>query len=323
MKRMSYNKMYLIACAVVLLLCTYPVAMGIKVIVQVAQSGAIPVEEYPKYIIPYTPIALALLVGVVLLPLFRKMKAKKALFYGSAAALTVFFIAEWLMETKILVQTTELVPLESWQMSLCYVPPEMYETRTWEAVDILLGGYSPAFKLHFYLISVVIVISVLNCIYGFAHMARTGNYDKKKALTVQAATSAAFLGMCIWACFTAFYRTGEITVSALSAVLMSVFFILLGVTVGVSVGAFTLHKKRLLSVGAPALTAVLVTVFMYVGEMILLSGNLYRFGSGFLFSGLGALVLAPVDLLVIAAAGGITALISAALQRNKRIVAEE
>ena len=210
----------------------YPLCMGISVIAKMAQKGAVPIEEYPKYIIPYTPIAIALIVGVLLIPLFQRLSRKLDLLFGSITSVAVFFLAERIMETKVLVQAQGLVVLESWQMALCYVPPEMYETRTWEAVDVLLGGYSPAFKIHFYLISVVIIVSLLNCFYGFAKMILTEDNSRKKALSIQTITSVAFLGMCIWACFTAFYRTGEITVSPLSAVLMAVFFALLGITMG-------------------------------------------------------------------------------------------
>ena len=45
---------------------------------------------------------------------------------------------------------------------------------------------------------------------------------------------------------------------------------------------------------------------MYIGEMLLLSGNLYRFGSGWFFDGLGVLVLAPADILVILVSGAVT-----------------
>ena len=92
----------------------------------------------------------------------------------------VFFAAERYLETKVLVQTVVEVPLEGWQMALCYIPPKEYETRTWEAVDVLLGGYSPAFKLHFYLISVVIIVALLNSIYGFAKIIRTGENKRRK-----------------------------------------------------------------------------------------------------------------------------------------------
>ena len=55
---------------------------------------------------------------------------------------------------------------------------------------------------------------------------------------------------------------------------------------------------------------------MYIGEMILLNGNLYRFGRGFLFEGLGKLVLAPADLLVIITSGAVTWLICRLLNKS-------
>ena len=73
--------------------------------------------------------------------------------------------------------------------------------------------------------------------------------------------------------------------------------------------------KRL-SVALPTGIAVLSAILMYVGEMILLSGNLYRFGHRLLFDGLGKLVLAPIDIFVVAASGCITAWISCLLNRN-------
>ncbi len=309
MKDKSYRKFYLFSLAGVTALSAYPIYMGILAVNEMLRNGAIPMERYPKYIIPYTPISVALILGVLLLPLFQKLGKRLDLVCGGALSVGIFFLFERLMETNILVQTTEVVPLEGWQLSLCMVPPRQYETRTWEAVDVLLGGYSPAFKLHFYLISMVLILSLLNSFYGFSNMIRSKDNTRKKILTLQTITAFGFLGMCIWACFTSFYRGGELTVSALSALLMSVFFALLGVTVGVFAGSFTLGKSRKTAILLPAVLASLVTLLMYTGEMILLHGNLYRFGSGFFFDGLGGIVLAPVDLLIIVISGIITALL--------------
>ena len=314
MKDSKYRSYYLFSLLGVIAASAYPLYMGISVLMKIIRDGYVPLEEYPKYIIPYAPIAVSLIAGVLAIPLFQKLSRKLDLLFGAGLSIAVFFFSERFMETKVLVtkvlgQAQDFVSLESWQMSLCYVPPEQYETRTWKAVDVLLGGYSPAFKMHFYLISVVIVLSLLNCFYGFAKMIRSGDYGRKKALTIQAATGVVFLGMCIWACFTAFYRTGEITVSPLSAVLMAVFFALLGVTAGVFVGSYTLGKRKLFSQTVPSVTAILVTIAMYIGETILLSGNLYRFGTGFLFEEFVNLALAPIDLIIILASGAITFLI--------------
>ncbi len=309
MKDTKYKRYCLFSLAAVIAASVYPLHKGIRVLVNMAQNGAVPLEEYPKYVIPYAPVAFAVVIGVLLIPALQKVTQKRDMLYGSLVSIAVFFAAERIMETKILVQTTEPVLLESWQMALCYVPPEQYQTRVWEAVDVLLGGYSPAFKLHFYLISVVIILSLLNVIYGLVRVLCDGETARKKPLTVQAVTALAFLGMCIWACFTAFYRTGELTVSPLSAMLMALFFVLLGVTVGVFAGSLLLGKKTALSIVLPALAAVVITAAMYAGELILLSGHLYRFGSGFFFDGLDALVLAPVDLLVILLSGAFTAVL--------------
>lgn len=310
----KYRKFYIVSSIGVILASCYPIFMGIQVVVEMLRNGAVPLERYPKYVIPYTPAAIALILGVLLIPVFQHLSEKRSFLWGAVFSMGIFFMAERLMESKILVQTEEAIPLESWQMALCYVPPEQYQTRTWDAVDILLGGYSPAFKLHFYLISAILIVSLLNCFYGFAQMIRLEDYRRKKALTSQAVTSLAFLGMCVWACFTSFYRTGEITVSALSAVLMAIFFVLMGVAAGVFAGSFTLERDSRLSVLFPAILSALITSAMYVGEMILLNGNLYRFGTGFFFTGIGSLILAPVDLLIILISGCGTALICRAVK---------
>lgn len=303
-------RFYLASIALVTAVSLYPVCMGIHVAGEVLRYGAVPMDNYPKYIIPYTPISIAVILGVLLIPVLHKISEKRNFLWGAVVSTGIFFVAEILMESKILVQAEELVRLESWQMGMCYVPPEQYQTRPWKAVDVLLGGYSPAFKIHFYIISVVIILSLLNCFYGFYHMVRLRDYTKKRVLTIQAVTGISFLGMCIWACFTSFYRTGELTVSAISSSLMIAFFVLLGVTVGTFASSFTLGKNWKLSVLLPAALSAATVLAMYIGEMILLSGNLYRFGTGVLFDAVGALVLAPADLLAILVSGSITALVS-------------
>lgn len=315
----TFRKYYLFSLLGVLLASCYPIYMGISVIVDMIRYGTVYAENYPKYIIPYTPIALALLVGVALIPVAIKYFKRYALLFGTVISTVLFFVFEFILERTVTVTRTVtdiFSTLEDWQMYMCYVPPNSFEERTWTEVDVLMGEYSPAFKLHFYIISIVLIISILNCFYGFAKMIHTGDKSRRKSLVIQSAASGAFLGMCIWACFTAFYRNGDIQVSALSAVLMSVFFVLFGVTVGIYIESFTLNKKPLLSVWLPSVSAAVATLVMYIGEMILLSGHLYRFGDGFFFAGIPGIVLAPVDIVVILGSGVMTAII-ASFVRNK------
>lgn len=305
-KQWKFRLYWLITLVGTLAVSAYPIYMGIKVLRSMAMYGFVPQAKYPKYIIPYTPVAIAVIVAVCLMPLLVEKVKKYSLFVASGIALVVFFVTELLFEQKIIVNGVLSAKLERWQMFMCYVSPETYQTRNWRAVDVLIGEYSPTFKIHFYMISVVLILTILNCLYGFGQMVRSGNCKKLKALVIQSAGTALFLGLCIFACFTAFFRDGELLVSTVSAVLMGVFFSLLGVTVGTYVGSFLLGKKKGLSVGVPAAVGAVTTLAMYIGEMCLLSGNLYLLGKGFWFESIPGIVLAPVDVLIILAAGAIS-----------------
>lgn len=323
MRNKQFSRYYLFACIGVLIASYYPLSMGVRVITDMIVNGTVLKENYPKYIIPYTPICIVIIIGVLLMPLCIKLLKRFALAGGASVATGMFFVLELLFEQKVVVSTVETVTkLEDWQMFMCYARPEGLGTTTYKtqtAVDILMGDYNPAFKLHFYIISVVLIITVLNCLYGFGQMVKTGEKKRLKSLILQSVCSLVFLGLCILACFTAFWRDGSIQVSALSATLMAVFFVLFGVTVGVFAGSFLLEKRKFLSIGIPSLVASFMTLLMYIGEMILLNGHLYIFGTGLIFSSIPGIVLAPIDLLIILASGCVTALIFSLLNRNKSL----
>ncbi len=322
MKSKQFNRYYLFSCLGALIASYYPLSMGVRVITDMLVNGTVMKENYPKYIIPYTPISVAIIIGVLLMPLFIRLFKRFAFAGGAISATGIFFGLEWLFEQKVVVSTAETVTkLEDWQMFMCYVPPEgwgetitTYKTQT--AVDILMGDYNPAFKLHFYIISVVLIITILNCLYGFGQMVKNGDKKRLKSLILQSVCSLSFLGLCILACFTAFWRDGSIQVSPLSATLMAVFFILLGVTVGVFVGSFLLGKRKLVSILIPSIVSSVMTFLMYIGEMFLLNGHLYNFGSGIIFNSIPGIVFAPIDLLIIVASGCVTALIFSLLNRK-------
>ena len=312
MRNKRFNRYYLLACLGVLLASFYPLWMGVRVIADMIMDGTVLKENYPKYIIPYTPISIAILVFVGLMPVCMGKCKKYAFWVAVIGAVALFFGIELLFEQKVVVSGMETVTkLENWQMSMCYIPPEgwgetvtTYKQQT--AVDILMGEYNPAFKLHFYVISVALIAAVLNALYGFGAMVQSGDKTRLKALSLQSVCTVLFLGLCILACFTAFWRDGSIRVSPLSATLMVIFFIILGVTAGLFAGSFLLKKSRFTAIWIPGIIASAMTLLMYIGEMILLNGHLYIYGKGFLFESLPGIVLAPADLLVILASGGIT-----------------
>lgn len=318
MKNKRFSAYYLISLIGIFLICAYPLSMANTVVTLMRTVGSVPTEHFPKYIIPYAPIAFALLCGTALLPVFTRFLKRFAFLGASVTSLGIFLTSELLLESKVIVSGTSIVSLGSWQMYMCYVPPIQYETRTWTAIDVLMGDYDPTFKIHFYMISAVLIIAVLNCIYGFASVIATKDKTRVKVLTLQSISAAAFLGMCILACFTAFYRGGELTVSPLSALLMCVFFILLGITVGLFAASLAIGKRKALSVTLPAILASVTVFIMYVGEACLMSGHLYILGKGIIFEPLVGNFVSAFDLLVIILSGTITAVLAAVI--NKKYV---
>lgn len=320
MKKKPFKRYYLLSCLAVLLASWYPLWMGASVLCDMIANGTVLKENYPKYIIPYTPICVGTLFAVLLMPFFLKRFRKYALAGAATVAIALFLGVELLLERSVVVTTAETVAvLEDWQMYMCMAfPSEQTVYRSQTAAEILMGDYNPAFKLHFYLISVVLILGILNSLYGFGQMIKSGDKKRRNTLILQSLSVLLFLGLCILACFTAFWRDGSILVSPLSAGLMTAFFLLFGITAGLFAGSLLLRKKRWLSFCLPAVTASVMTLLMYVGEMILLNGHLYRLGTGVLFRSIPGIVLAPMDLLVIMASGCITAVTFALITRSER-----
>lgn len=97
---MKNKRYYLAACLGVLLVSAYPLYMGARVIFDMITDGTVLKEDYPKYIIPYTPICVAVLVGVVLMPVCIRLLRRFALLGGSILALSAFFALELLWRTR-------------------------------------------------------------------------------------------------------------------------------------------------------------------------------------------------------------------------------
>lgn len=314
MKNKTFKIYYILSLIGTLILSFYPLYMGVKVVTEMIANGVVQGEDYPKYIIPYTPISFAVITGVLLMPLLFKKGKKYTFLFATIISLSVFFATELLIENMVIV---EKYLLSDWQMYSCvFRETELVKVNAWE---ILVGDYSPWFKLHFYLISVAIILSLLNCFYGFGQMIQSNDKTKLKTLIFQAVASVLFLGLCILACFPAFFRTGTLYISTLSAFLMATFFIVFGVTMGIFAGSFLHRKNLLISVTVPTVVAIITTTLMYIGEMILLSGEVYRFGISHLCSGLGKLILAPIDIIIIFLSGCITMLIMSIVVMKRKV----
>ena len=70
---MTTKKTYAFSLCAVLLASVYPLYMGEVMIFAYIQNGGIDVADYPSYIIPYTPICIALILCTTFLPLFVRL----------------------------------------------------------------------------------------------------------------------------------------------------------------------------------------------------------------------------------------------------------
>jgi len=299
---------YFISLGAIFLLSTYPLWMGVKVLAAHLRDGYVNAADYPKYVIPYTPIALALLVCAALLPLAIKFAKKLALPLVSGLGTGLFLLAEICFE-RVMVFSQTIVggaDIGSWQLALCIATPEVIRTIEYQRTlgQELAARYSPAFKVHFYLIAILIVLAVLGVVYGFLKL--KDNRDKRRPLVLQTAAVAVFIALCVYACFTSFYRTGELLVAPISSWLMSIFFAVFGVTAGAYAGSLLYARKPVLSRLLPALLAMAAAAAMYAGELVMLGGTLFRFGRGFFFAPVVPCPLAPVDFAVVALSGALT-----------------
>ena len=54
----------------------YPLCMGFRVIHDMTTAGVVQDYRFPKYIIPYTPIVIAIIAAVLMMPLLLKYAKK-------------------------------------------------------------------------------------------------------------------------------------------------------------------------------------------------------------------------------------------------------
>lgn len=299
---MKYKNFYLLSLLGVVLASVYPIYMGVVTLGSYLQNGYINTSDYPKYIIPYTPICIALIASAALMPLIFKLFKGFTLPAVSLLGTGIFLASEFGFEQIKVIEGYVKMPVESWQLSLCMATPEVLRSIG----EPIYAANNPAFKIHFYIIAIVIILAVLNTIYGFSKMLREQDFGKKRPLIAQAVSAILFISLCILACFTAFYRNGTINISPLSAILMSIFFIVFGITAGIYWGSIFYGKSNLLSKVIPAVTASLTTFIMYIGELVLMDGMLFKYGSGSFFEPIETTPFSAADIVIILVSGVIT-----------------
>lgn len=285
------KKYYIFSAALVLVVSIYPLYMGVRVISDMIRQGTVLGADYPKYMIPYTPISLAVVSGVLLMPILIKRAGRFALIAASCISIGIFFLSELLLESKVIVTMQSV--LRNWLRCTSYISYELYEAHRWHVADVLIGEYGPLFKIHLYIFSAILILSFLSCFYGFGQMIKNNNRSKMKVLILQAISSVLFLGMFILACHSAFfitmiytmksevelksilsyftpifYRADNLIATPVSAVLISIFFVVFCVTVGIYAVSFLVGRKKWVRSAVASGVSMAAILILYIGEII-------------------------------------------------------
>ena len=183
MKAKQPLRFYLLTLGILLALSAYPLMMGLKIVLLYWRNGSIAPEEYARYAIPYTAISLSILITAALYPLLMRLKQWSAL-AATVLALGLFVGVELYMEGIVinspLIQKAVTVQL----MSCVYTP---------RAVVSFQGVYDDTYKIHYFLVSFVMVALVVNVVYGYGRLF-SGQAVRKPALAMQTAAAALFVG---------------------------------------------------------------------------------------------------------------------------------
>ena len=323
-------RFYFLSITIIFVLSAYPLINGVRMAMLSMQNGIIEPEQYAKYVIPYFAVCAAVLLFAAAQPLFFKLK-RFTFPIGLAAAYGVFFTVELFME-RIKVNTlgmtlvdpsaltTDMISIapgsvDIWQAALCIASPAVREQSV--AFSSQNGFYyvmeSSMYKIHYYMISLILITMVCGLVYGFWRLLHGSG--QSKPLILQGISTAALISLCVFANTTAFFRQTQPIQTPLASLLTCLFFVIFGTAAGIYAGSYLLDKRKSIRTCIPVLTAVSATIAMYIGEAVMMQGNLYRFGTSWFFKEIPGIVMAPADIIVVLLSGVLTWLILIPAQR--------
>ena len=190
------RKYYFLMLGVLAALSAYPVVMGAKIIILQWQNGGIRPEDYARYVIPYTAICLAVLIAAALYPILSRLKRLPVL-AATVLALGLFVGIELLMESITIYSPSAQNAARLQLLSCIYTPA---------ATKSFLLLYNETYKIHYFLISFVIIALVINIAYGYGYLFSSGDRKNIIPLKLQLAVTVLLILLCIFANFTGFYR---------------------------------------------------------------------------------------------------------------------
>jgi hypothetical protein len=153
---------------------------------------------------------------------------------------------------------------------------------------------------------------------GITRMITDSNWSSLGMMRLRGVATAVLISMCVFANTTGFFRGMDQIQTPLASLLTSTFMVALGTATGVYAGSYLVSRAMLLGRLLPTVFSLGVVLAMYFGQGVMMGGDLYRFGTGWLFTGLAHIVVAPIDIIVVIVSGAATWFIMGLARRHSR-----
>ena len=105
---MTTKKVYLLSLGIILIASAYPINMGVVMLWAYIQNGGINAADYPSYVIPYTPICIAIIISTAIIPIAYRACKRLTLPALSILGMFLFLSAEVFFEKIVVFHQTEV-----------------------------------------------------------------------------------------------------------------------------------------------------------------------------------------------------------------------
>jgi len=216
-------------------------------------------------VIPFAAVSAAVLIGFLLLPMLRKMYVAKRGIISSVIAVCIFFALSLYAE------------MISARLDVIFIVMTSRMRRSVEGIAALADYMTIPWtvRLHYYIFSIVLILALLNFLYGLADALYRGEKLSKKAIALQGGAVACYALAYFFVRAMQFKDYDTLLLTSSSVLNAAVCFILAGIAVGLYSGSFS--KFAGLGKFISSILSSATVVALYAAEYAMLQGNLYSY----------------------------------------------
>ena len=233
-------------------------------------------------VIPFMAVSVSILLGFLLLPLLKSISVRKShlimLLYSVTAFCGLSIFAETI-STRLDVLRI-LIPTRRWR------PPD-------EIAEMVSNAGIPlTIRIHYYIFSIVLIVSILSLLYNFAQTRYADGQPGKRFLSLQGVTTSCYALAYFFVRVVQYENFATRQITPGSTINAAVCFVLAALVMGlwgISFLRFTKYTKTI-----PPLIAVLTVFLLYGAQYLMLDRQFYLYAESELVSFLLRIVIAIV-----------------------------